>query len=148
MVAQVAVSPAKMAVSPVMADRAIWARAYGRAVAEGLTATINPSGLSWAVKGYTLIEFWSAGGTWRDVVCSCRAGRAAIPCKHAAILIKALSLGQLPAPAPAVVAPAGPWAGLAVADLLARKGGETPPPALSENPLRARLEAVVQDDKS
>ena len=142
MVAVLAVNqaPAKMTVSPVLANRAIWCRAYGRAVAEGLTATINPSGLSWAVKGYTLIEFWSAGGSWRDVVCNCKAGQAAYPCKHAACLIKTLSLGStplgrdvpVPAAVPATVAavPASPWAGLAVADLLAMKGGDpTPPPA-------------------
>ena len=142
MVAQVAVSPVKMNIPAVTADRAVWARAYGRAVAEGLTATINESGLSWSVKGYTLIEYWSAGGSWRDVVCNCKAGQAAVPCKHAAMLIKTLSLGSRPlgrdVPVPAAVpvvtavtvpAPVSPWAGLSVADLLARKGGDPNPPA-------------------
>ena len=140
MVAAVATSPVAIAPSSVAANRAIWARAYQRAVAEGLTATINADGLSWKVKNYTLIEYWTAGGSWRDVVCNCKAGQGAVPCKHAAILIKTLSLGStplgrdvpVPAAVPATVAavPASPWAGLAVADLLAMKGGDpTPPPA-------------------
>ena len=142
-------APAKMAISPLMADRAVWARAYGRAVAEGLTATINPSGLSWSVKSYTLIEFWSAGGSWRDVVCNCRAGQAAIACKHAAMLIKTLSLGSKPlgrdVPVPAAVAPVSPWAGVSVGNVLARKGGGSPAPPRPAGPAPVPAPVVGED---
>ena len=140
MVAQVAVNqaPTKMNVSPVAANRAVWARAYGRAVAEGLTPIRGDDG-RWSVKSYTLIDFWTSGGSWRDVVCSCPAGQAAIPCKHAAAVIKVLALGRVAdAAAPVAAVPASPWAGLAVADVLAMKGGEEPAPPPVAAPTAAK----------
>lgn len=69
-----------------------WIAAWARARAEKLIPYRTAAG-DWAVKDYTVRV---TGPGWRDLACTCDAGRHGRICKHAAVTAKAIRLGVSP----------------------------------------------------